>query len=1039
MAGSCAPAVIGNSGFAVGSFTCGSAATLAAAPAWSLTVSGPSLSVTESVAVAGSGALGSLVTYQAVVTNTGGGLITGVTLVDTLSPILTAVTTGQPSAFGSPSVSPAGASGTLYVWSAAGISLAPGQSFTLTISGTVGWVNAAVRLSNTITGAALTPCGMAIAQTGPATITVIPAGAPVYRVIAPATVVAGQPFWVTVVVAYATGTTKTDYCGITVFTSTDPTALVNGGPLGAASLAWSSGSAGCGSAPFNNGIGHFQAVLNSPCQQSVVLQDGTALVPAGSFSVTVRNLSLAASLAALPPVQIAGATLTLALTVTNTGASAAAVTPTASPRVGAPLIAYANGPFPATAMLAPGGVQTFVWNYNTVASGVVAFSATALGYQSCSGTLFAVRGTSGVSATLTPSSGPSVAFTKFVSTPAAVAGDVVTYQLVVENTGTSTLTSIRVVDTIPGVLTNIAEGQPPIFGPPTVTFVPPNTSCGTWFKNGLAIGPGVSLTFTITGTVTSICASTVEDNVALLAVSDKTGTAWLSSNDAPFVVTVPTPSIAVSLTHTPASPAWGQTVQYQMVITNTGSATITDLMAVDTFPVAVMNGVVQVPPGFPAYPFIGNQQVSSTILEAWGITNHIWPPSWTAYLVASANLQFLPGQSLTYTITGTVSQVPVLTMASAQADVKAWAGCAQAFVRTAPDSFTVLPPPGPGHLTATLTYSNALPYMGTLVEIVETIQNTGGAPVSGIQPNLMSFGSTVFGFTAGPTPTGPVTLVPGGSATFTWTYSVSGVTAQQVAIGQQLTGVYGNNMIVLTGTITGIDTWTGTSTTVRTVGLLFYQDRAVLQVRGSLSPDPLGEDQTATATITVTNVGIGRADNVLPQTSTWADLRPPSALDAGPVSLDPGQSFTWHCTVRTGPVPALGEMQINVNGTDVASGDHIVAATTLTVHIQGSMPGWVTIVGGTRGGFNFDTDELAAIMTVEDHRAAGRMCRVIIWEMCMCRQVASFNVRVTPGSPSVIHWRGLNANGNRVPPGGYVLTAQSPTGQTFVGKVLVRR
>ncbi|MEK7475296.1 MAG: hypothetical protein AAB152_06625 [Candidatus Coatesbacteria bacterium] len=83
-----------------------------------------------------------------------------------------------------------------------------------------------------------------------------------YDIQAPAVVFAGQSFWITVVVLNTAGGTKTDYCGSTSFTSTDPSAKIEGAGLDSYNFTWSSSSA-CSVVPNENGVKVFINVILS--------------------------------------------------------------------------------------------------------------------------------------------------------------------------------------------------------------------------------------------------------------------------------------------------------------------------------------------------------------------------------------------------------------------------------------------------------------------------------------------------------------------------------------------------------------------------------------------------------------------------------------------------------------------------------------------------------------------------------------------------------------------------------------------------------
>ena len=65
-----------------------------------------------------------------------------------------------------------------------------------------------------------------------------------YVIITPPVVYAGASFWITVVVLDTSGDTKTDYCGTTSFTSTDPSAQLQGVGMSSYDYTWDSNDSG---------------------------------------------------------------------------------------------------------------------------------------------------------------------------------------------------------------------------------------------------------------------------------------------------------------------------------------------------------------------------------------------------------------------------------------------------------------------------------------------------------------------------------------------------------------------------------------------------------------------------------------------------------------------------------------------------------------------------------------------------------------------------------------------------------------------------
>jgi uncharacterized repeat protein (TIGR01451 family) len=96
-----------------------------------------------------------------------------------------------------------------------------------------------------------------------------------YEITVPPVAYVGTPIWITVVVVDASADTKTDYCGTTSFTSTDPTAQMGGSPMDAFNFTWSSVVA-CTSAPDENGVKVFvNVIFNKLGFQTIVASDTT--------------------------------------------------------------------------------------------------------------------------------------------------------------------------------------------------------------------------------------------------------------------------------------------------------------------------------------------------------------------------------------------------------------------------------------------------------------------------------------------------------------------------------------------------------------------------------------------------------------------------------------------------------------------------------------------------------------------------------------------------------------------------------------------
>ena len=87
-----------------------------------------------------------------------------------------------------------------------------------------------------------------------------------YDVIAPPIVYVGQSFWITVVVLESAGGTKTDYDGVTSFTSTDGSAMIGGLGMDTYNYAWVPAT--------NNGVKiFFNVIINKLGMQTIIASD----------------------------------------------------------------------------------------------------------------------------------------------------------------------------------------------------------------------------------------------------------------------------------------------------------------------------------------------------------------------------------------------------------------------------------------------------------------------------------------------------------------------------------------------------------------------------------------------------------------------------------------------------------------------------------------------------------------------------------------------------------------------------------------------
>ncbi|MFX3646823.1 MAG: beta strand repeat-containing protein [Paenibacillus sp.] len=179
---------------------------------------------------------------------------------------------------------------------------------------------------------------------------------------------------------------------------------------------------------------------------------------------------------------------------------------------------------------------------------------------------------------------PTVSVTKTASAIDAVVGDTLTYTIVISNTDTDPINSVVFTDAIP-------TGS--VFIPGSVTvdgIVQPTADPTTGVSLG-TIGPGVSVTVTFSTNVIFLPdPSELADQAQVTFISGPFEAASFSD---PLTIPVYQPVIITTKSSDPAFAVVGQTITYQINVTNTGniaaSLTLTDVIPSDA---AFVSGTV---------------------------------------------------------------------------------------------------------------------------------------------------------------------------------------------------------------------------------------------------------------------------------------------------------------------------------------------------------------------------------------------------------------------------------------------------------------
>ncbi len=454
-------------------------------------------------------------------------------------------------------------------------------------------------------------------------------------------------------------------------------------------------------------------------------------------------------------------------------------------------------------------------------------------------------------------------------------GEPVMYQIVVTNTGGPAIDSLMVVDTVSPVIVGVTTEQPPGFAP-VVTQVAGGTRYEWSYSFSGMMPAGTSLTFKVMGKMGVVCAPTAVSNTAYIIAGNTCTTTRMFTNAVGTVVQPPVTGITVVKIQTPLT--------YQIVVTNTGTATIENLIVVDTVAPEVTGVTQDQPSGFTA---LGPAQLGSGTWYAW----------------SGSGLSLTPGQSFTFTITGAAGVVCSQTMVSNKAYISVSSVCNTTAMGTNQTTFTLDPL---AVLESTLSFVPGNPLVDELVQIVLTVSNTGGISVSVNTAELeINSGASLLASLIGPDPTVPWTVAAGTMQTFTWTTTVSGA-----------------GLVAFTGTATG----TGggcTASASETASLNALATFAELFAALSVTPGTVVEGDLVEVVLTVTNTGGEDAINVLPSLEINAGAGNVT-LQAGPsptgpltITANSSATFTW---IYSTTGPGTVDFTATGAGTDAGSG-----------------------------------------------------------------------------------------------------------------------
>jgi hypothetical protein len=212
---------------------------------------------------------------------------------------------------------------------------------------------------------------------------------------------------------------------------------------------------------------------------------------------------------------------------------------------------------------------------------------------------------------------------------ALVSGDAVAYRIVVANTGSATLSSLTLVDTVARMIVDQVYDQPAGFGTPAIFDVLATGTRYIWSATGLDFYPGTAYTFTVSGAVGLPCGAWSVGNTPWIMAGTACSSTSMLVVPVGFTVAPLTMNMNASVVQIPAGPfPAGSPVRYVITYRNAGSATTSSLVISDTVSPVITAVTTDQPSGFPSAVVV--DAPGSGTLYAWNITGIPLSP-WTRY------------------------------------------------------------------------------------------------------------------------------------------------------------------------------------------------------------------------------------------------------------------------------------------------------------------------------------------------------------------------------------------------------------------------
>ncbi|MBW4679707.1 MAG: DUF11 domain-containing protein [Microcoleus vaginatus WJT46-NPBG5] len=512
---------------------------------------------------------GSAIAYTITVTNNGTSTVNSVTVTDPI-----------PAGITNPTYTPSTGTYDPATGTWTGLTLATGQSITLTINATVA-ANATGPLTNTATvapPAGVTDPNNTNNQSQDTTEIIPPADLAVTKTVDNPNPTVGQNINYTVTLTNTGPSTATNVAitdqipaGLTFISAT-----ATQGTYDNTTGLWTVGNLANGAAvtlTISATVNTTNPITNTATISASDQPDPDPADNTGTVTVPQQQADLAVTKTVDNPNPTVGQNINYTVTLTNTGPSTATnVAITDQIPAGLTFIS-------ATATQGTYDNTTGLWTVGNLANG----AAVTLTISATVNTTNPITNTATISASDQPDPDPAdntgtvtvpqqqadLSVTKTVDNPNPTVGQNINYTVTLTNTGPSTATNVTITDQIPAGLTFISA---------TATQGTYDNTTGLWTVGNLANGAAVTLTISATVNTTNPIT-----NTATISASDQPDP---DPTDNTSAVTVPQQQADLSLGKTVdnANPSVGQNLTYTVTLSNTGPAAATGVQVSEQLP-----------------------------------------------------------------------------------------------------------------------------------------------------------------------------------------------------------------------------------------------------------------------------------------------------------------------------------------------------------------------------------------------------------------------------------------------------------------------